>query len=128
VSVRAALCASQCRVICSEEGEEPRKKVPEWAESSALLRALRAQNADPDAIFPDVGSPNLDEIFPSVRAEPDKAAAAGAHAARHGSSAATAGRFRRRASTGNWTRDALTEKENIAYKKKMGYIAPSPQH
>ncbi len=86
-----------------EEGRGPgKKKIPEWATKSNVLKALEAQTEDPDKHFHRVHSVNLEEVFAST------------HTMKK--------RYRTRNSSGQWTRDRLTAREEMEYKKKVGYI------
>ena len=85
------------------ERQRPKKTVPQWAQKSNLIRALEKQYADgpnrldPDKIFGEVLSCNLDEIFDKKKA-----------------------RYQRRTSSGNWSQDHVTAKEKLAYKRAVG--------
>ena len=85
------------------ERRRPKKTVPQWAQKPNLIRALEKQYADgpnrqdPDKIFGEVLSCNLDEIFDKKKA-----------------------RYQRRTSSGNWSRDRVTAKEKLAYKRAVG--------
>jgi len=71
-----------------------------------LLPALERQFAegkdrfDPDEIFPEVQTCDLQAIFDSKRT-----------------------RYIRRTSSGNWTKDRVTAVEKLTYKRAMGYSA-----
>lgn len=84
------------------ERQRPKKTVPQWAQKSNLMRALEKQYADgpnrldPDKIFGEVLSCNLDEIFDKKKA-----------------------RYQRRTSSGNWSQDHVTAKEKLAYKRAV---------
>ncbi|KAK9836349.1 hypothetical protein WJX81_007690 [Elliptochloris bilobata] len=86
----------------------PRKPVPDWARGRALAGQLAAQLAvDPDEIFQQRQKTcPLDEVF--------------GHAGKP-----TAGKrdLTRRNSSGNWIEDRVTWKEEVTYKKAMGYLA-----
>jgi hypothetical protein len=98
-------CSEESDSAMSPETPEKRgKKVPLWAKRDALFRALQTQNVDPDEIFQDMAPPDLEEIFGAQRA-----------------------RYRRRASSANWTVDGLSTSENANFKRKMGF-APISQH
>lgn len=79
-----------------------KKKVPKWAQKHNLLPALERQYAggrlDPESIFPPVVTCNLEDIFDQSRS-----------------------RFKQRTSSANWSRDGVTVKEIVAYKRTMGY-------
>ena len=87
-----------------EENQRPRKTIPEWAQKANLHRALERQFADgpdrldPDAIFGEVLTCNLEEIFDKKKS-----------------------RYQRRTSSGNWTKDHVTLAEKLTYKRTMGY-------
>jgi len=86
------------------ETQRPKKKVPEWAQRHNLHRALERQFADgpnrldPDKIFGEVLTCNLEEIFDKKKS-----------------------RYQRRTSSGNWTKDHVTIAEKLTYKRTMGY-------
>lgn len=91
----------------AKKATKGKKNVPEWARPQNLLNALKKQSGmlpgtkaiDPDKIFAPVTTCNLEEIFPSrVRK-----------------------RFRKRYSTGNWSKDAASDAELFLYRKQMGY-------
>ena len=81
-----------------ETPERRGKAVPAWAKRDALFVALQAQEQDPDLIFQDMAPPDLEEIFGAQRT-----------------------RYRRRASSANWSRDGLSLAENLVYKRAMGF-------
>lgn len=86
------------------ERQRPKKTIPVWAHKTNLFRALERQFADrpnrvdPDKIFGEVITCNLEEIFDKKKS-----------------------RYQRRTSSGNWTKDHVTLAEKITYKKVMGY-------
>ena len=86
------------------ETQRPKKKVPEWAQRHNLHRALERQFADgpnrldPDKIFGEVLTCNLEDIFDKKKS-----------------------RYQRRTSSGNWTKDHVTIAEKLTYKRTMGY-------
>ena len=91
----------------SEVSSKPKKKIPVWAMRSNLLTALeeqyngRGQNGqkiDPDDIFPEVQSCNLEAIFGNKKSK-----------------------YRTRTSSGNWTKDRVTVAEKLIYKRDMGF-------
>ena len=88
------------------DDDVPKKPVPDWARGKALMAQLVEQTyIDPDEVFQHhVKTCTLDEVF--------------AHKEGKG------GRqdFSRRSSSGNWFEDRVTWKEELAYKKAMGYI------
>jgi hypothetical protein len=79
-------------------------QIPVWAQRANLLQALEKQFAqgpdrcDPDEIFPEVQTCDLQAIFTSKKTK-----------------------YSRRTSSGNWTRDKVTPCEQLAYKRAMGY-------
>lgn len=81
-------------------------QIPEWAQRTNLNRALEMQFADgpqrmdPDKIFGEVETCNLEEIFGDVK---------------------TKKRYHKRTSSGNWSKDHVTVAEKLAYKRAMGY-------
>ena len=88
----------------SDEESAPRKRVPDWARSKELIPALQAQfcdasnRIDPDTIFPEVQSCDLEDIFDQKKS-----------------------RYSRRTSSGEWTKDQITQGEKITYRKEMGF-------
>lgn len=86
------------------ETQRPKKKIPEWAQRHNLHRALERQFADgpnrldPDKIFGEVLTCNLEDIFDKKKS-----------------------RYQRRTSSGNWTKDHVTLAEKLTYKRTMGY-------
>lgn len=85
--------------------EAPKKPVPDWARGKVLIGQLVAQMyIDPDEVFQQHAKTcSLDEVFASC----------------HKSGK---GDFSRRTSSGNWIEDRVTWKEELGYKKAMGYI------
>jgi len=85
------------------ERQRPKKTIPEWAQKPNLMRALERQYAegphrlDPDKIFGEVLTCNLDDIFDKKKS-----------------------RYQRRTSSGNWSRDRVTTHEKLAYKRAVG--------
>ncbi|KAL2912676.1 hypothetical protein HK105_207783 [Polyrhizophydium stewartii] len=81
------------------------KKIASWARTPFVREALRRQQQqDPDDIFGTVKPIRLDEIF--------------------GRGPADAQRLRKRTSSAHWLgTDALTAEEELAYKRRMGYMA-----
>lgn len=94
------------------EGDESKehKKIPEWAQKSKLLDALRSQydnskegnKLDPDVIFTEVETCDLEAIFDRTK-----------------------DRYKKRTSSGNWTKDRVTVAEKLTYKRNMGYSQTS---
>jgi len=94
-----------------EEEEEQRsrskKKIPEWAKPKNLMKALKRQEGvepgskkmDPDRIFAPVTTCDLSEIFPTRIRK----------------------RFKKRFSTGNWSKDTVSEAELAIYRRQMGF-------
>ena len=82
------------------------KRVPSWAREPALSAALRAQAlacVDPDLIFPPIDpyACSLEDIFKGYEKKK---------------------KFRSRSSSGNWGLDQLSAREEMQYKREMGYI------
>eukprot|EP00842_Homolaphlyctis_polyrhiza_P001720 jgi/Hompol1/2549/HPOL_004917-RA len=91
------------------------KPIAGWAQTPFVREALISQQQrDPEDIFGTVKPCKLDEIFAAKNSGPvDIAGAVQKHK-----------RLVRRGSTQHWTGgDALTYEEEVAYKRKMGYIA-----
>ena len=88
-----------------EDGEsrKPRKPIPSWARTDALVPVLKQQaKVDPDEIFPNPSKTcSLDAVFTE----------------RAGGSGKS-----RRSSSGNWFHDRLTWKEELTYKREMGFV------
>lgn len=88
----------------SEEENAPRKRVPDWARSVNLIPALERQfcdadlRIDPDSIFPEVQTCDLEDIFEQKKT-----------------------RYNRRTSSGNWSKDQLSNNEKVSYRRDMGY-------
>lgn len=87
---------------CSSRREK--KRIPDWARKEQLLNALNHQltkrDIDPDALFGEVESCNLEAIF----GRDDKKI-----------------RYWKRTSSGNWAHDKATAHEKLVYKRNMGY-------
>jgi len=87
------------------ENQRPKKAVPGWAQKVNLHRALERQFADgpdrldPDKIFGEVLTCNLEEIFDKKKS-----------------------RYQRRTSSGNWAKDHVTLAEKLTYKRTMNYM------
>lgn len=89
------------------ENEKQKKKIPVWAQRSNLYSALEEQyngrigsvKVDPDDIFPEVQSCDLEAIFGPKKSK----------------------LFKRRASSGNWANDQVTVAEKLVYKREMGF-------
>ena len=95
---------------CSDEESSSAKKrdarIPSWAKEPQLSHALRAQlvaAVDPDSIFPPIDpfSMSLHDIFKGYKRKRS---------------------FRERTSSGNWHLDQLSVREEMQYKRDMGYI------
>jgi predicted HAD superfamily Cof-like phosphohydrolase len=95
-----------------EEGAAERKKaVPDWARGPTLEAAIHAQYGggelggpmvDPDRIFAEVTTCDLEEVFPKAQKKKGS-------------------RFTKRTSSGNWAPDALTHNERAQYRRDMRY-------
>lgn len=87
------------------DDDVPKKPVPDWARGKALMAQLIAQMyVDPDEVFQQHAKTcSLDQVFGSC-----------SKPAKHN--------FNRRSSSGNWIEDRVTWKEEMGYKKAMGYI------
>ena len=89
------------------DDEAMRKPIPDWARGSRLREALHKQcgpnsTIDPDRIFAEIPSCNLNEIFSN--AAPKKKQ-----------------KYARRGSSGNWGTDKLTMREKEQYRRDMGW-------
>lgn len=90
-----------------EENEKSKKKIPSWATKEKLVPALEAQytghvegsRVDPDMIFAEVETCNLEAIFGNKMNS----------------------KYRSRTSSGNWSRDQVTAAEKLVYKREMGF-------
>ena len=84
-----------------EDDARPRKPIPGWAQSDQLAPCLyRQAKVDPDEIFVNPSKTcSLDAVF-----------------------ATRASSKSRRSSSGNWFHDRLTWKEEVSYKREMGFI------
>lgn len=91
-----------------DENEKNKKQIPAWAKKEQLLPALEAQylgkgidggRVDPDVIFSEVDTCNLEAIFGSKMNQ----------------------KYRNRTSSGNWDRDQVTAAEKLVYKRTMGF-------
>ncbi len=89
------------------ENEKAKKKIPVWAQRTNLYAALQDQyngrigskKVDPDEIFPEVQSCDLEAIFGPKKSK----------------------MYKRRASSGNWANDQVTAAEKLIYKREMGF-------
>eukprot|EP00980_Cylindrotheca_fusiformis_P010430 scaffold2315_cov113-Cylindrotheca_fusiformis.AAC.23 len=100
---------SECESSDSDsENEKQKKKIPGWALKANLLSALEHQyngcvegrRVDPDDIFPEVKTCDLEAIFGGKKS-----------------------RYTRRTSSGNWTQDKVTVAEKLVYKRTMGFAS-----
>jgi len=88
----------------SDEDEKARKKIPKWAQKHNLIPALERQfmdgpqRLDPDEIFPEVSTCNLELVFDQKKA-----------------------RYKKRTSSANWAKDRVTAAEKLVYKRTMGF-------
>ena len=90
------------------ENDKQKKKIPGWASRANLVPALEQQyngciegkKVDPDTIFPEVQSCDLEAIFGNKKAK-----------------------YRSRTSSGNWARDKVTAAEKLVYKRDMGFAS-----
>jgi hypothetical protein len=98
-----------------DEDKEDRKKnqIPQWARGNDLKEALERQfgfhghtPVDPDTIFFEVSTCNLEEIF--------------------GQKEGKFGSYAKRNSTGKWDADELSLVEKRKYRSQMGYAAATP--
>jgi Inner centromere protein, ARK binding region len=88
------------------ENDKQKKKIPTWASRANLVPALEQQyngcidgkKVDPDTIFPEVQSCDLEAIFENKKSK-----------------------YRSRTSSGNWARDKVTAAEKLVYKRDMGF-------
>jgi len=93
------------------ENKKAKKNIPSWATREKLLPALQAQynghiegqRIDPDLIFTEVESCNLEAIFGNKMSS----------------------KYRTRTSSGNWSRDHVTAAEKLVYKREMGFASSS---
>mmetsp|Transcript_97615 Transcript_97615/g.146272 ORF Transcript_97615/g.146272 Transcript_97615/m.146272 type:complete len:592 (-) Transcript_97615:4-1779(-) len=90
-----------------DENNGAGKKIPSWASKSALYTALEQQyngrvdgrRVDPDDLFPEVQTCDLEAIFGSRKNA----------------------RYKSRTSSANWKDDKVTMQEKLVYKRKMGF-------
>lgn len=87
--------------------------MPEWAKGTQLKEALDRQFGlsgglpmDPDAIFHEVQTCSLEEIF--------------------GAKAGKSGQYSKRTSSAHWDKDELSVVEKRNYRQQMGYGANTP--
>lgn len=94
-----------------EDEDRPKKPVPDWARGPKLHDALKKQrDRDPEAVFGGRfdATCDLEALFgPLDMSRPRKRDPS------------------RRTSSGDWTLDRLTQLEEVAYKKSMGFIPPA---
>lgn len=109
-----------------EDAQRAQKPIPDWARGRNVVYQLRAQSkTDPDEIFhPTAKTVNLQEIFGAEKR-------ARVSVVRRGHIRATApakdGKppkysYSKRGSSCNWIEDRVTWKEELNYKKAMGYL------
>lgn len=79
-----------------------RKVIPQWAKSTAVWKTLQSEKGDPDVVFAR-GAPscNLESVFRKEE---------------------VARKFRPREDSGDWTKDRLTAKEEMEYKRRAGFF------
>mmetsp|Transcript_29872 Transcript_29872/g.36376 ORF Transcript_29872/g.36376 Transcript_29872/m.36376 type:complete len:774 (+) Transcript_29872:148-2469(+) len=88
----------------SEDENKPKKKYASWTKKDVLLAALDKQfgdwpgRVDPESIFTDIETCDLNAIFESKKA-----------------------RYQKRTSSGNWDLDRVTPHEKLIYRRKMGF-------
>jgi hypothetical protein len=84
-------------------GGKAKKPIPDWARGPALEATIHIQYGggpgavDPDKLFPEVASCDLEEIFKSKKK-----------------------RYQKRTSSGNWGVDRLTNAERLKYRQDTG--------
>lgn len=90
-----------------EEEERARrvgKKLPKWANKENLRQALQQQftthTVDPDELFGEVTTCNLEAIFGRRKSK-----------------------YHKRTSSGNWARDKVSAAEKLAFKRQVGLAA-----
>ncbi|KAH7434775.1 hypothetical protein KP509_06G034000 [Ceratopteris richardii] len=87
-----------------EDDDEPKKPVPLWARKENLLQQLAwQQDIDPDQIFSSEKTCNLSQIFGTTGSR-------------------RCYNFTQRSTSGDWFEDHATWKEQVDYKKAMGYM------
>ncbi|CAM9276719.1 unnamed protein product, partial [Ectocarpus sp. 8 AP-2014] len=106
-----------------ERSRRSGKKIPAWAKGSALSEALTRQYAtgqkvDPDKIFPEVFTCDLEAIFPVESVVEIETG---------GCVSVNKSRYHRRGSSANWTPDRVTPQEVLTYKRSVG-IAKVQKH
>lgn len=81
-----------------------RKVIPQWAKTTAVWKTLQNEKGDPDVVFAR-GAPscNLESVFTIEEGT-------------------TTRKFRPREDSGDWTRDRLTAKEEMEYKRRAGFF------
>lgn len=84
--------------------ERAKKRVPDWAHGPELAAAIHKQYGgeaiDPDLVFPEVHTCDLEAIFATKKK-----------------------RFTKRTSSGNWHTDRLRDSERAQYRKDAGYTS-----
>ncbi|CAM9588484.1 unnamed protein product, partial [Phaeothamnion confervicola] len=80
---------------------KPKKHIPAWAQGTALREALERQYngmvVDPDAIFPEISTCDLEAIFQTKKK-----------------------RYAKRGSSANWHNDRIKPDEYLVYKRSVG--------
>jgi len=90
----------------SEEDAKPKREIPAWARNPHLSRQLAQQEkVDPDEVFAGAFSSSCDLV------------------AMFNSTFNRKRSFARRTDSGDWSNDALTQTEESAYKRRMGFIS-----
>lgn len=84
------------------DDENSGKPIPKWARNANVMKVHCEQTEDPDKVFKHVTTVDLEQVFASTNI-PKK-------------------RYRTRHSSGQWTRDRLTAKEEMEYKRNAGFI------
>ena len=88
----------------SEEEAKPKKRIPRWARKENLIPALERQfldgphRMDPDSIFAEVSTCDLESIFANKKA-----------------------RYKKRTSSANWAKDKVSAAEKLVYSRAMGF-------
>lgn len=89
-----------------ESYDSDEEEIPEWAKGPSLENHLRSQEfVDPEKIFPEVYSCNLEDIFKDLEQEKIRKNK----------------RIRGRTSSANWTHDGVTLQEKQSYRQQMGF-------
>lgn len=88
-----------------ERERRKKKKTPKWASSSQVWQSVREESTDPDSVFArGVPSCNLETVFEGREQKR---------------------RYRARDESGDWTKDRLTAKEEMEYKRQAGFFGGS---